>query len=46
MDFEQLTNQLREALSKAQGLALYLLDLNVQVEDLSDAQALAGPDAL
>jgi cytochrome b pre-mRNA-processing protein 3 len=31
---------------KAKGLALYLLDLNVQVEDLSDAQVLAGPDAL
>lgn len=31
---------------KAKGLAHYLLDLNVQVEDLSDAQVLAGPDAL
>jgi len=31
---------------KAKGLALYLLDLNVQVEDLSDEQVLVGPDAL
>lgn len=31
---------------KAKGLALYLLELNVQVEDLSDAQVRAGPDAL
>jgi len=31
---------------KAKSLALYLLDLNVQVEDLSDAQVRAGPDEL
>ncbi len=31
---------------KAKGLALYLWDLNVQVEELSDEQVRAGPDAL
>jgi len=31
---------------KAKSLALYLLDLNVQVEDLSGVQVRAGPDAL
>jgi len=31
---------------KAKSLALYLLELNVRVEDLSDAQVRAGPDAL
>lgn len=43
---EVLRRNVQKDPDKAQALAIYLIDLNVTVEDLSDAQVLAGPDAL
>ncbi|NQY15289.1 MAG: ubiquinol-cytochrome C chaperone [Henriciella sp.] len=43
---EVLQRNVQKDAEKAQALAVYLIDLNVTVEDLSDAQVLAGPDAL
>ncbi|MEM7329645.1 MAG: ubiquinol-cytochrome C chaperone family protein [Pseudomonadota bacterium] len=41
-----LQRNVQKDAEKAQALAAYLLDLNVDVEDLSDEKARFGPDAL
>lgn len=43
---EVLQRNVQKDVEKAQALAAYLIDLNVDLEDLSDSQVRAGPDAL
>ncbi|MEO1554481.1 MAG: ubiquinol-cytochrome C chaperone family protein [Pseudomonadota bacterium] len=43
---EVLQRNVQTDAEKAQALAAYLIDLNVDVEDLSDRQVRAGPDTL
>lgn len=43
---EVLQRNVQKDAEKAQSLAAYLIDLNVTIEDLSDAQVRAGPEAL
>ncbi len=43
---EALQRNVQRDAEKADELAAYLIDLNVDIEDLSDAKVIAGPDSL
>ena len=43
---EVLQRNVQRDAEKAEALAAYLIDLNVDIEDLSDAKVSAGPDSL
>jgi cytochrome b pre-mRNA-processing protein 3 len=43
---EVIARNVQRDTAKAEALAAYLIDLNVDVEDLSEAQVRAGPDAI
>ena len=43
---EVIQRNVQRDAEKAEALAAYLIDLNVDVEDLSEAQVRAGPDAI